>query len=220
MTDDGDDMDQVMYAVTGPKSVAREATKFTLQVWAMIEAQVESYKKMIEGNDKQHEHDVRPDDLDTNVEDLHFSVSVEGCIVTPPRKSKPWNRRKTSSAHVVNVPATFTGNEFVCLVTIEAGDKMKDVFYSDFNIPRSEATGSLAELAELSLPKLAQLNNDSVIALGVGIGGSVPTRQAGSGFYVSGDGYLITCHHVVDDMDKHVSRRDAPQVLRRRRPVR
>ena len=30
-----------------------------------------------------------------------------------------------------------TGNEFMCLVTIEAGDKMKDVFYSDFNIPRS-----------------------------------------------------------------------------------
>ena len=61
------------------------------------------------------------------------------------------------------------------------------------------------ELAENhALAELAQLSDDSVIALGVGIGGARPTRQFGSGFFINTGGHLITCHHVVVDMNKEV----------------
>ncbi len=46
-----------------------------------------------------------------------------------------------------------------------------------------------------------QLNDDSVVALGVSVGGSAPTRQEGSGFFFSAPGYLGTCHHVIVDTE-------------------
>ena len=43
--------------------------------------------------------------------------------------------------------------------------------------------------------------NEKVVALGVGFGASLPVVQLGSGFFVHPDGYLITDHHVLTDMD-------------------
>ena len=59
---------------------------------------------------------------------------------------------------------------------------------------------ALAAQQQSAQPDLDALSV-SVVAIGLSIGGDAPKRQAGSGFFVHADGHLITCHHVMADID-------------------
>ena len=120
--EDEDEVQKVQYTVTGPSTVARELTLFTLQVWAMIQAEVRNFKEAIADGDKQH-GGFKPDVLDADVSELCVTVTVVGCAVTPhPTGKIQWRRERglriASSDHNVRVPPSFEGNEFECCVTI------------------------------------------------------------------------------------------------------
>ena len=53
---------------------------------------------------------------------------------------------------------------------------------------------------QLGKPVFSALS-ESVVAIGVSIDGAEPTRQFGTGFFVRADGHLITCHHVIWQMN-------------------
>ena len=135
---------QVQYAVTGPVSVAPEATVFSLKVWAMIEAQVDRFKKELkslrEQGAQQHEHQF--DDLDVAVSQLRVRVSVVGCTVEPSERTVQWNRKIVSSSHSVLVPANFSDN-LSCTVIISddspAAMRDRDLFERTFVIERGSA---------------------------------------------------------------------------------
>ena len=97
--DSAEPMDDVQYAVTGPSAVAREASMFALQVWAMVEAQVErfekAFKRQLLQGDKQWS--VELDDLDEGVATLIVRVAVTGCTVHPSSATLDWNRKIKSS---------------------------------------------------------------------------------------------------------------------------
>ena len=149
---------EVEYAVTGPASVALEATVFSLKVWAMIDAQVErfakTFQRLLEQGDKDHAHQL--DDLDDAVSQLRVRVSVVGCTVEPRERTVQWNRKIVSSPHSVLVPADFSGN-LSCTVVIsdDSPEAMRDrdLFEQTFVIERGSVVGVAQLLAANELIK-------------------------------------------------------------------
>ena len=136
--------DEVEYAVTGPASVAPEATVFSLKVWAMIDAQVDrfakTFQRLLEQGDKDHAHQL--DDLDDTVSQLRVRVSVVGCTVEPSERTVQWNRKIVSSPHSVLIPANVSGN-LSCTVIISDDSPVvmrdRDLFEQTFVIERGPA---------------------------------------------------------------------------------
>eukprot|EP00326_Haptolina_ericina_P016619 CAMPEP_0181174438 /NCGR_PEP_ID=MMETSP1096-20121128/3535_1 /TAXON_ID=156174 ORGANISM="Chrysochromulina ericina, Strain CCMP281" /NCGR_SAMPLE_ID=MMETSP1096 /ASSEMBLY_ACC=CAM_ASM_000453 /LENGTH=368 /DNA_ID=CAMNT_0023262337 /DNA_START=239 /DNA_END=1345 /DNA_ORIENTATION=+ len=52
------------------------------------------------------------------------------------------------------------------------------------------------------LPGAPEVDVAAIVALGAGLGADVPKVQVGSGFFCSSEGFLITCHHVLLDLQQ------------------
>eukprot|EP00965_Chrysotila_dentata_P103630 3420629-Pleurochrysis_carterae.AAC.1 len=63
------------------------------------------------------------------------------------------------------------------------------------------AVRTMSPLEGLGLP----LCYEGVVALGLGVDGRDPTTLAGSGFFVHSSGLLLTCDHVVEEMDSRMA---------------
>jgi S1-C subfamily serine protease len=65
----------------------------------------------------------------------------------------------------------------------------------------SEASLAISEPRAL-LPGAPEVDVAAIVALGAGLGADVPKVQVGSGFFCSSEGFLITCHHVLLDLQQ------------------
>ena len=143
--DDENEVQKVQYTVTGPSTVARELTLFTLQVWAMIQAGEE-----LQGGDCRWRQTARR--LQARCTRCGCERALRHCDgggVCGDAAShgkdtveKERGLRIASSDHNVRVPPSFEGNEFECCVTIfeELEREERCVFERQSTIPRSDTT--------------------------------------------------------------------------------
>ena len=87
----------------------------------------------------------------------------------------------------------------VLLIAIGAAGVAGVAGYAAGNIHGIETGLALAQ-GQKQQPNFNALNG-SVVALGGGVSDAAPTRQAGTGFFVRDSGVLISCHHVILDMN-------------------
>lgn len=155
--------DEMQYAVTGPQKVTREAELFTLQVWAMVEAQVERFTRLIHNQlREQTQHAGDLSELEAFVTKLEVEVRVSGCTVQPSQATLRWNRKIQSTLHVVSVPHGFAADAFQCSVVIEAPELVR--FRAEFEQTFSIARGTCASAQLLAASAQLLAANSSLSA--------------------------------------------------------